>query len=207
MQINTPPPVHSVIKREDKMEIMRTFIKASLLIPRATSAGSLEEITLVARSAESPVARALASIGAEIASRGITVRAIFGYLECEKSPAGWSIAGPEIPFNRQLRWAKNPRLADAHEQLVLGPMTAWVGDCLRRDPARRDAYEQYITADARTAGNLHTSFTRLWTASVPLQIRTPKDVKIAAAAVVDHASLAALAPCDDNGGPLVSSPN
>jgi hypothetical protein len=207
MQIKTPPPVHSVVKREDKMEIVRTFVKAFLLMPRAASADSVQEITLVARSAESPVARALASLGADIASRGLTVRAIFGYLECEKSPVGWSIAGPEIPFNRQLRWAKNPRLADAHEQLVLGPQTAWIGDCLRRDPSRRDAYEQYVTGDARTATTLHTSFARLWTASVPLLIRTPKDGKIATAAVVDHAALASLAPCDDNSGPLISSPH
>jgi hypothetical protein len=207
MQIKTPPPVHSVIKREDKMEIVRTFIKASLLMPRAANIGCIEEITLVARSAESPVARALASLGTDITSRGITVRAIFGYLECEKSPIGWSIAGPEIPFTRQLRWAKNPRLADAHEQLVLGPQTAWIGDCLRRDPSRRDAYEQYVTADARTSETLHTSFARLWTASVPLMIRTPKDVKIATAAVVDHASLAALPSGDDNSGPLISSPH
>ncbi len=206
MQMKTPPSVHSVVKREDKMEIMRTFIKASLLTPRLANTGSLEDITLVARSAESPVARALASLGADIASRGISVRAIFGYLECEKSPIGWSIAGPEIPFNRHLRWAKNPRLADAHEQLVLGPQTAWIGDCLRRDPSRRDAYEQYASADAHTAATLHTSFARLWTASVPLLIRTPKDVKITAA-VVDHAALASLAPCDDNNGPLISSPH
>jgi hypothetical protein len=207
MQMKTPPLMPSVIKREDKMETIRTFIKASLLMPRAPTAGSFDEITLVARSAESPVARALASLGADIASRGLTVRAIFGYLECEKSPIGWSIAGPEIPFTRQLRWAKNPRLADAHEQLVLGPQTAWIGDCLRRDPSRRDAYEQYAAHDARTAATLQTSFARLWNASVPLMIRTPKDVKIAATNTLDHAALAALAPCDDNSGPLVSSPH
>jgi hypothetical protein len=207
MQMKTPPPMPSVVKREDKMETVRTFIKASLLMPRAANAAAITEITLVARSAESPVARALVSLGADIASRGLTVRAIFGHLECEKSPAGWSIAGPEIPFNRHLRWAKNPRLADAHEQLVLGPVTAWVGDCLRRDPSRRDAYEQYAASDPRTAETLVTSFARLWDASVPLIIRTPKNVELAVANTVDRAALAALTPCDDNSGPLVSSPH
>ena len=201
----------SVVKREDKLDIMRAFIKANLLMSRAAvcaadASPALQEITLVARSAESPVARAVASLGAEIAARGLVVRAIFGHLEAEKSPAGWSVTGPEIPFHRDLRWAKNPRLADAHEQLVLGPVTAWVGDCLRRDPSRRDAYEQYVAADARTAETLRTSFTRLWSASVPLVIRTPRPAALAAGPI-NEAALAALTPCDDNSGPLVSSPN
>jgi hypothetical protein len=207
MQMKSPPPVPSVVKREDKMETLRTFVKASLLMPRAAQSAAGHDITLVARSAESPVARVLASLGSEIAGRGLSVRAIFGYLESEKSPAGWSVAGPEIPFSRDLRWAKNQRLFDAHEQLVLGPVTAWVGDCMRRDPARRDAYEQFAAEDARTAQNLITSFSRLWAVSVPLMIRTPKDVKIVAADAIDHAALAALVPGDDSGGPMASSPH
>jgi hypothetical protein len=206
MQMKTPPPMPSVVKREDKMETVRTFIKASLLLPRAAQAG-IEEITLVARSAESPVARALVALGGDIASRGIIVRAIFGHLECEKSPIGWSIAGPEIPFNRQLRWAKNPRLADAHEQLVLGPHTSWIGDCLRRDPSRRDAYEQFAATDAATTMTLQTSFSRLWNASVPLQIRTPRSALLPKPTMIENAALASLAPCDDNSGPLISSPH
>ncbi len=207
MQIKTPPPLPSVVKREDKMETMRTFIKANLLAQRGTSAAAIDEITLVARSAESPVARAIVSLGAEIAARGLTVRAIFGHLEAEKTPVGWSISGPQIPFSRELRWAKNPRLADAHEQLVLGPSTAWVGDCLRRDPSRRDAYEQYAATDAVTAANLQTSFSRLWSASVPLMIRTPQLMDRPTAEPIDTPVLAGLPPCDDNSGPLVSSPN
>ena len=63
MQMKTPPPLPSVVKREDKMETVRTFIQASLLTPRAANAGEIRDITLVARSAESPVARALAALG------------------------------------------------------------------------------------------------------------------------------------------------
>jgi hypothetical protein len=206
MQIKTPPPMPSVVKREDKMESLRAFIQAFWLSGPAVGNGS---ITLVARSAESPIARALAAIGGDIAARGITVRAILGQLEPEKSAIGWSVAGPQIPFIRDLRWAKNPRLADAHEQLVLGPTTAWIGDCLRRDPSRRDAYEQYAANDAVVARTLQTSFERLWAVSEPLLIRTPKSDAAAAAtkAPFDEAALAALAPRDDNSGPLASSPH
>jgi hypothetical protein len=204
MQMKTPPPMPSVVKREDKMESLRSFIQAFWLTVPAVDNGS---ITLVARSAESPIARALIAIGGDIAARGITVRAILGQLEPEKSAIGWSIAGPQIPFTRDLRWAKNPRLADAHEQLVLGPTTAWIGDCLRRDPSRRDAYEQYAANDAIVARTLQTSFERLWAVSEPLLIRTPKSGAAIAAQPFDAGELASLTPRDDNSGPLASSPH
>ncbi len=200
----TPPPVPCVVKREDKMENLLSFVKAHWLTPGGQSDAA--EITLVARSAESPVARALLALGADIAARGLTVRAIFGQLEAEKTAAGWSFADPDIPFARQLRWAANPRLADAHEQLVLGPTASWIGDCLRRDPSRRDAYEQFAPTDAATGRNMRQSFERLWAASVPLSIRTPMKAPVASAgSVVADDALAALVAAEDAGGPLVSS--
>ena len=206
MQMKTPPPLPSVVKREDKMETLRAFISAHWLSPR--SSDTRTDVTLVARSAESPVARALVALGHEVAGRGLTVRAIFGQLEHEKSSAGWSIAGPEIAFARDLRWAKNPRLADAHEQLVLGPATSWIGDCLRRDPNRRDAYEQFIASETHTSATLRTSFDRLWAASVPLLIRTPNGMFGGARSVSGTtAAVPVLPPCDDNSGPLASSPH
>ena len=209
MQIKTPPPAARVVKHEDKMETLRTFILAALLTPRAgdVSGDASGVVTLVARSAESPVAKALVSLSPELASRNLTVRAIFCQLEPEKTAAGWSIAGPDIAFARDLRWAGNPRLADAHEQMVLGPATCWTGDCMRRDPARRDAYESYVTADVCTAHTLRVSFERLWTASTPLVIRTPQGTATPTRPVnpVDDDTLAALVARDDASGPLVSS--
>ena len=206
MQIKTPPPVHSVVKREDKTENLRAFIATFL---GQASRDTTAELTLVARSAESPLARALVALGAEIAECGLSVRAIFGQLESEKSLAGWSVAGPEIAFRRELRWAKNPRLADAHEQLVLDPETCWVGDCLRRDPSRRDAYEHYMAGDASSASTLRISFGRLWSASLPLMIRTPhgKSTPVSGIADSPEMPLAALTARDDNSGPLASSPH
>ena len=205
MQVKTPPPLPSVVKREDKMESLRSFMNAFWLASRAANGHA--HVTVVARSAESPVARALVALSSEIASRGIAVRAIFGQLESEKTPAGWSVSGPDIAFARDLRWAKNPRLADAHEQLVLGPETCWIGDCLRRDPSRRDAYEQFISGDARTSQTLQTSFERLWAASVPLLIRTPQSGAVIAPDIAGTGAetLAALAGRDDNPITLVSS--
>ena len=206
MQIKTPPPLPSVVKREDKMETLRTFISAFWLMPRLDMAST--QITLIARSAESPVARALVALGPDIARRSLSVRAIFGHIEPEKTPAGWSVSGPQIAFERDLRWAKNPRLADAHEQLVLGPNTCWIGDCLRRDPSRRDAYEQFVNADMRTASYMTTSFERLWAASVPLVVRAASGgASVARPQSMQDADLPPLPPRDDNSGPLASSPH
>ena len=205
MQIKTPPPLPSVVKREDKIETLRTFIKSFLLVSRGGDARG--DITLVARSAESPVARALVILSSEIVSRGLTVRAVFAHLEPEKTPAGWSVGGPEIAFQRDLRWAKNPRLGDAHEQLVLGPVTCWIGDCMRRDPARRDAYEQFVASDGQTASTMATSFERLWGASLPLLIRAQSAGAQLCSADMPDAGLSALVPRDENSGPLASSPH
>ena len=49
-----------------------------------------------------------------------------------------------------------------HEQLVLGPAASWVGDCMRRDPMKRDAYECYAADCSKTAGWARTSFDRFW---------------------------------------------
>jgi len=57
---------------------------------------------------------------------------------------------------------------EAHEQLVLGPETCWIGDCMRRDPAKCDAYESYVEGCGEAAGCAAVSFERLWLASQPL---------------------------------------
>lgn len=206
MQRNTPPQVPSVVKREDKIDTLCTFLRSFWLMPRA--AGMPAEITIVARSADSPVARAMVASGAEIVARNIAVRAIFAHLEPEKTSAGWSIAGPEIPFRRELRWARNPRLADAHEQLVLDGETCWIGDCMRRDPSRRDAYEQFANGDVRTSATMALSFNRLWMTCEPLVIRSLSGGL--AVAVNDAAldpALAVIPSCDESGGPMASSPH
>lgn len=206
MQRMTPPPVPSVVKREDKIDTLCTFLRAFWLMPRA--AGQPSEITIVARSAESPVARAVVASGMELAARNIVVKAIFAHLEPEKTNVGWSVAGPEIGFARELRWARNPRLADAHEQLVLDGSTCWIGDCMRRDPARRDAFEHFVNGDAQTSATMALSFKRLWAACEPLEIRSLNSK--AAAAVNDlagDADLAILTAGDENGGPMASSPH
>ena len=66
-------------------------------------------------------------------------------------PRGWALSDA-VEVDCEVRWARKPRLIEAHEQLVLGPQTCWIGDSMRREPAKCDAYETYIDDCAETAG-------------------------------------------------------
>jgi hypothetical protein len=199
MRLKTPPAVASVEKREDKTEMLRAYFAHHLRALRPETLDST--LTVVAASAESPVARALVELGTDIAAAGVKVRAIFHVLAPESTPIGWTISGPTVAFERDIRWARNARLADAHEQLVLGTEAAWIGDCMRRDANRRDAYEQRVEGDAATVRILQRSFERLWGVSEPLAIRFPIDAGIAAAVAVTCGEAAFAASANGEAGP------
>ena len=165
----TSDPSLTPAKTADKTHVLQTFITSALTLADGVGAGGV--VTLVARSTDSPVARALVALGGDLSRHGIAVRAIFGRLGTDAVDNDWLVSSPEIRFARDLRLATNPRLGDAHEQLVLGERVCWIGDCLRRDPQRRDAFEQFNPADAVRARTLRLSFDRLWSVSEPVKAR------------------------------------
>ena len=118
---------------------------------------------LLARSPKSPVAQALRAHAQRLAAANVSVRVIF----CEVAAAN----DETMPFGLlgEFRTVRDPRLLAAHEQLVLAPDRAWIGDCMRREPTKRDTYERFA-ANAPDAATLATrSFERLWRAAVPLR--------------------------------------
>lgn len=119
---------------------------------------------LIARSPESPVAQALRSHTERMASMGIRVRAIFSEVD---SAHPVQQMGP-FAMPSECRIVRDQRLLAAHEQLVLAPATAWVGDCMRRDPGKRDALENYAANCAQTCAHATRSFESLWRATAPL---------------------------------------
>lgn len=125
-----------------------------------------QTVLLVARSGASPVARALRDAAVEIAARGIRVRMIVASEERVQDiwPATVDADG------REIRVARNPRLLDAHEQLVLGRRATWYGDSLRRDPLKRDAFESYSADDPAAAGRARSTFEKLWRATEALPL-------------------------------------
>lgn len=154
------PDRMDVIKKEDKEARLAQFITKHLEARKAASAGGLDdEFLLVLRSAESPVARAISALAGDIRAAGISVRVVLAQISAatiDRDVAAISGFAGRIGIMRDFR------LLDAHEQLVLGPATVWVGDCMRREPAKRDAFELYAADCAESARCAQRSFARIW---------------------------------------------
>ncbi len=164
MRSNTFPRMN-VVKKEDKEAKIREFITQDLLARLNGAPSNCACYLLMALSSESPVALALASLATELAAAGISVHVVFaraGHPVKTEAATGFERVAV-------LRHAADARLLDAHEQLVLGPGTVWVGDCMRRDPAKRDAYECYALDSAETAVWAKRSFDRVWNRARPVR--------------------------------------
>jgi hypothetical protein len=162
----------SVTKRGEKEQRLGEFISEYLAEARTARPQPSLEILLIARSVDSPVVRAVAGLASEIAAAGYSLRLIVAQADRESLPPGW-VLSEAVEVDCEVRWARKPRLIEAHEQLVLGPQTCWTGDTMRRDPAKCDAYEAFIDACADTTASASVSFERLWQASEPLFGRAP----------------------------------
>jgi hypothetical protein len=155
----------SVIKRGEKEQKLGGFLRTHFAC-EALAAKS-HEVLLIARSFESPVAKALAGHAAQIAATRRPVRMILARADRGEMPVGWPLADG-VQVDCEIRWARNPRLLEAHEQLVLSSATCWIGDSMRRDPAKCDAYETFAESNSEAATAARVSFERLWAVSQPL---------------------------------------
>ncbi len=184
-----PIPQINVVRKEDKEAKLRDFILRDLAERRggAVHAGP-QTYLMIARSLESPVTRALLASCTEAAAFGIRFRVLF--LLDDAVAHGLDSSIDQHLSRIDARIAVDTRLLDAHELLVLGPGTAWIGDCMRRDPAKRDAYEFYSTDAPEAARSAARSFERLWQVSSPLILRRlPSDMPDAATIAAEIAPL------------------
>jgi hypothetical protein len=173
MSLKAPPRANGVL-REEKETKLKDFIMQYVAHRGAGGMGNAARLTcfLVARSADSPVAKAVFRVGSEIAGPGFSLRAIFAMLGTAET-ASIAQACRETHHDLQVRWARDIRLMDAHEQLILPPNMRWMGDCMRRDPTKRDVYEDFAPACRETAKLALLCFERLWLASEPVIERRP----------------------------------
>ena len=195
------PSVASSI--EGKVQNLAAFVLANLpAASRNDASAPVRAITMLARSPDSPVAQAVLRLGAELAERHIRVRAIFAFLDAPAGAAVWTSGQSSVPFGRDVRWARNPRYIDAHEQLVLTPAACWIGDCMRRDPAKRDSLDQAKAECATAAGFAAASFERLWNGSEPVALRMPhlgrEDIASSLATVSVVATVSATGELDES---------
>lgn len=152
-----------VIKREDKQSVVRNFIAQELDARRTASnpgeGDGRPAIFLVARSPESPVARAIAEMSDQISAAGLSIQAVFAQVN---GPASRDAREHGAHTQDQTRILRDARLLDAHEVLVIGHRASWVGDCMRRDPASCDAYERYSTDCTLSLLSARGAFDQLW---------------------------------------------
>lgn len=126
-------------------------------------------LTLILRSAASDAAQALIGMKDEFVRGGLSAKAILARLEPEDElrqlVACLSELSPTEPAKEIIRWARNPRLLDAHEQVTYGPSMCWSGDAMRRDAGKRNTLTLFNEAapDAARLGRL--AFEALWAAS------------------------------------------
>ncbi len=157
MQVKSPHHAQ-VVKCMEKAEKLTSFIVAQIDRIRSPE-GDVppHRILVVALSAESPVVSALKSSAEQRDLSRASIRIVLADIE----PSSGLQAVSGLPACT-LKWANNPRLLDAHEQLVVGESACWTGDCMRRDPRKRDAFETYLGDCREGARWAATSFERLW---------------------------------------------
>ena len=175
------PPHHHMLRQQDKERRVERFIRQHLNAAPVPDAAAL---LVVARCCGSPVARALLAAAEAQRLPQVSVRIVLASDDCglEAWLDGAHGVGMRID---EVRIARNPHLHDAHEQLVLGSSAVWFGDCLRRDPAKRDAFEAYCPHDAAGALRARATFERLWLTTEPFC--QPPSAPMALAAAGDAA--------------------
>ena len=127
------------------------------------------ELTMFLRSASSGPAQALILKARDLARTGIAAKVIVAKLDPEedvhKLYACLSDLSPRGRAHELLRWARNPRLLDAHEQVTYGTALCWWGDSMRRDADKRNALSLIEDAAPGTLRLGHLAFEALWSAS------------------------------------------
>jgi hypothetical protein len=178
-----------VVRKEEKEARLKDFVSRHLSgaagAPRAPHV-----MSVIARGFDSPVVLALSAVSADLAAAGCHVRLMI----VQRDGVAPSAAVLQSMAHYECRLGCDTRLLDAHEQLLIGDRTAWIGDCMRREPAKRDAYECYSADCQQTATFVQRAFDRIWTAGLAVQLTAHAGADVCAkdAGLIDPA-LAALA--------------
>ncbi len=166
-----------VVRKEEKEARLRNFIEKDLADRRAAPAPAgvgADGYSLLALSTESPAAKALLALAPEAAAHGLEIRIIF--MTHDPANAVTGTTALDSFAGLRCRLVTDPRLLDAHEQLVLGEHRAWIGDCMRREPSRRDALENYSEDCATTAVWAQRAFERIWVAADAYKVDAARPV-------------------------------
>lgn len=154
-----------MMSRTDKEARLKDFICEAFTARREDPAREIC-LTLFIRNPESPVARALHAAWTEGTIEGARILLVLGETTVEEPAAQSLIDIPGI----DCRVLSDRRFGPAHEQLTVGHTRVWIGDCLRRDPAKRDAFEIYHGNDPTNCVFALASFEKLWARARPRKL-------------------------------------
>ena len=147
-------------------ELRRHLQMMSRFVERAKAGCSL---TMILRSAGSDSAKALVGMKGALQHAGVGAKVILARLEPEDDLkqlfASLSELAPQEPAPELIRWARNPRLLDAHEQVTYGGAMCWSGDAMRRDADRRNALTLFDEEAPDTVRLGRLAFGALWAVS------------------------------------------
>lgn len=154
---------HAEIDRH--LEILARFIERV-----EKDVGEPRGLTMILRSAASSPARALIVKAKDLTRAGVSAKLVVAKLDPAEDLhqlfKSLSQLSPEQPAKALIRWARNPRLLDAHEQVTYGTSMCWSGDAMRRDADKRNALNLFEAATG-TARLGRLAFEALWsTASI-----------------------------------------
>ena len=152
------------------LEAMSRFVEHA-----GTQDGTAPCCTMILRSAASAPAEALILMKDALASAGVRARVILAKLEPQDELrqlfASLTELAPDEPAAELIRWARNPRLLDAHEQVTYGDGVCWSGDAMRRDADKRNPLILFDTDASDAAQFSKLAFKALWGASVTVPKR------------------------------------
>jgi len=138
-----------------------------------SGAGS-RHVTLLARSPHSPVAGALLSQAEGLRARDMVLRLIFAQLGEGSAVADFAEFLTEVTgaadARDHIRWARNKSLWDAHEQITLGRAMCWSGDCMRREPGKRNSLDLFEADAPQTVRLGLLAFDAIWAIADPLPL-------------------------------------
>ena len=154
------------IEHERHLHMMSRFLER---IPSDAGAGDAHGLTLVLRSAESGAAQALVDMKDALANARVAAKVVVARLDpgedLRQLFSGLSDLAPNIAAGELIRWARNPRLLDAHEQVTYGTAMCWSGDAMRREADKRNALTLFHEAAPDIVRLSRLAFEALWAAS------------------------------------------
>ncbi len=168
---------------QERAERFSAIYDAYLAQPGGGRGYRENHLTILARSALSPSCRMLCSRLPELEARRVTVQLIFAGLGPSEAIAGIVRAVQRLNGNgsvaASIRWAHNPSLLDAHEQMTLGVRAVWTGDCMRRSSDNRNALDLFEENSIGSVRLADLAFSAMWMASrtLPIELLDEREAK------------------------------